>query len=178
MLTICTFKWKPAPGSVEKFTSRHVNVLARMVKRHYPHPHRFVCLDLDCVIVGDMTPLWHRPEDFVIWGRTNPTTHYNGSMMLMSAGARPQVWEDFDACASPSLATRNRQFGSDQGWISYRLGKGEAIWTEGVYGWVPHLKRGDIKLPDDARIVFFNGKRDNPWDEGPQGHQWVRESWR
>src|SRR6185295_20131723 len=27
---------------------------------------RFVMLDLDCVIVGDMRPVWDRPEDFVI----------------------------------------------------------------------------------------------------------------
>jgi hypothetical protein len=31
---------------------------------------RFVSLDLDCVVAGDLTPLWDRPEDFVMWGDT------------------------------------------------------------------------------------------------------------
>jgi hypothetical protein len=33
---------------------------------------RFVSIDLDCVITGDLRPLWNRSEDFVIWGDTNP----------------------------------------------------------------------------------------------------------
>src|SRR5690606_31518495 len=62
---------------------------------------RFVSMDLDCVIVGDMTPVWERDEDFVIWSDTGPKTLYNGSMFLMTAGARPQVWTDFDPDSSP-----------------------------------------------------------------------------
>jgi len=235
-LTVITFKWRPGHGLPAKFHSRHVNVLAAMVRRHYPHPHRFVCvtddplgldpsvkavplwsdhgkmvnphgpaypscyrrlklfsrdigellgerlvsLDLDCVITRDLSPLWNRPEDFVIWGATNPTTHYNASMILMTAGARPQVWEDFDPATSPKAAKAARQFGSDQGWISYRLGKGEAMWSaeHGVYAWQVHLKHGREPLPKNARVVFFNGKRHNPWDAEPQAHEWVRENWR
>lgn len=151
-LTIVSWKWKPMNGYRSKFGPETVNVLRQMVARHYPHPHRFVCvtddatgldagiqavplwpdfanipsphggknpscyrrlhafapdiggvfgprfvsLDLDCVLVGDVTPLWDRPDDFVMWGDTNPTTAYNGSMFLMTAGARRKVWDDFD----------------------------------------------------------------------------------
>lgn len=231
-LTVVTFKWEPAEGRA-KFRSEHVNTLARMVRRNYPHPHRFacvtddaagldpelveviplwpdhgrlqnphgpsypscyrrlklfapemadllgprfVCMDLDCVVTGDLAPLWHRPEDFVMWGGTNPSTHYNGSMILMNAGARPQVWEDFHPVRSPRLAREARQFGSDQGWISYRLGKGEATWTpeDGVLGWVNHLANGTRRPPPGTRLVFFNGKRFNPWDAQPMLLRWVR----
>src|SRR5207253_6395966 len=45
---------------------------------------RFVTMDLDCVITRDLTPLFDRPEDFMMWGDTNPQpgSHYNGSMLL------------------------------------------------------------------------------------------------
>lgn len=136
---------------------------------------RFVSLDLDCVITGDMTPVWDRPEDFVCWGCTHPSTTYNGSMMLMTAGARAQVWERFDPETSPAAARAAGCYGSDQGWISYCLGPHEARWSQrdGVYSF-----RNDVRrmrgLPKDARIVMFHGRLD-PWHRDVQrDHPWVR----
>lgn len=136
---------------------------------------RFVSLDLDCVITNDMRPLWNRPEEFVAWGDTNRTTHYNGSMMLMTAGARPQVWTDFDPTSSPRLAKAAGQFGSDQAWISHRLGPSEAKWTtaDGVYSFRNHLLPPH-QLPARARIVIFHGATD-PWDAQAQRLAWVRK---
>jgi hypothetical protein len=141
---------------------------------------RFVSLDLDCVIVGDLTPLWDRPEDFVAWGDTNPLpgSHYNGSMMLLRAGARPQVWTEFDPATSPQLALRARCFGSDQGWISYCLGPGEARWTQadGVYSFRNDIMPANVaRLPANARIIFWHGHVD-PWSNYAQANcPWVRE---
>ena len=42
-LTFLTYKWKPKPGYRSTFTGEHVNILARMVRRHYARPHRFIC---------------------------------------------------------------------------------------------------------------------------------------
>lgn len=139
---------------------------------------RFVSVDLDTVIVGDMKPLWDRPEPFVIWGETDPRSFYNGSMWLMTAGARRQVWEQFDPATSPRLAKAAGKFGSDQGFISYLLGKGEATWgrTDGVYSYRVHIApRGGV-LPSNAKIVMFHGKTD-PWDPSAQKHKWVRQNW-
>lgn len=135
---------------------------------------RFVSLDLDTVVTGDLSPIWDRPEDFVAWGDTNHGTHYNGSMMLMTAGARACVWEDFDPVNSPRLAKAAGQFGSDQGWISYRLGSGEATWTtdDGVYSFRNHLSRPPRPLPDNARLVMFHGRID-PWSGSAQRLSWV-----
>lgn len=140
---------------------------------------RFVSLDLDCVIMGDMTPLWDRPEDFVIYGDTNPTTAYNGSMMLMTAGSRPQVWTTFDPITSPRRAKIAGCFGSDQGWISYCLGPKEKKWTrsDGVYSYRNDLKATRASPPKDARIVIFHGRED-PWGHQAQSMPWVREHWR
>ena len=47
-LTVVTFKWK-TPGYRAVFESKHVNILRRMVLRHYPDPVRFVCFTDDPV---------------------------------------------------------------------------------------------------------------------------------
>lgn len=140
---------------------------------------RFVCLDLDCVIVGDMTPLWHRPEPFVIWKSTTPGNFYNGSMFMLDVGARPEVWRDFDPELSPRETKGARLYGSDQAWIAYRLGGEEAVWTEqhGVYSYRNQLQHARGNLPDDARIVFFHGRGD-PWEPEMQRLPWVAKNYR
>lgn len=136
---------------------------------------RFVMLDLDCVITGDLTPLLDRPEDFVAWNGTHRQNHYNGSMMLLRAGTRPQVWADFDPARSPREAHEAGFYGSDQAWISHRLGPGEATWTkaDGVYSYRNDLRRFSNYLPPDARIVFFHGRVD-PWADAALHLDWVR----
>jgi hypothetical protein len=235
-LTVVCWRWQPMEGYRSTFGPETVNVLRRMVARHYPHPHRFVCvtddvegldpaidivplwndyadlpspaggknpscyrrlrafapdigdvfgprfvsLDLDCVIVGDLTPLWDRPEDFVIWGDTNPSTFYNGSMFLMTAGARARVWTEFNPARSPQLAKAAGHFGSDQGWISYCLGPHEAKWSraDGVYSYRNDLApNGASNLPADARITLWHGSVD-PWTPNGQRLGWVREHYR
>lgn len=137
---------------------------------------RFVSLDLDTVIVGDLRPLWNRPEDFVIWGETNPKSWYNGSLWLLRAGARPKVWNDFDPKTSPARAKAAGRFGSDQGWLSYCLGPGEATWStqDGVYSYRVHLQPKGSSLPANARLVMFHGKED-PWGADAQRVGWIRE---
>lgn len=232
-LTVVCWKWKPAPGYRSVFGPETVNTLQRMVARHYPRPHRFVCvtddpvgiastveivplwddfatvlsphgpknpscyrrlrafsadiasvfgqrfvsLDLDCVITGDLRPLWDRNESFVIWGDTNPKTFYNGSMFMLTAGARAKVFETFDPRSSPKAASRAGCFGSDQGWISYCLGGGEAKWNrdDGVYSFRNDLLNKRTDLPKNCRIVFWHGRHD-PWGPFAQcNYPWVRE---
>lgn len=139
---------------------------------------RFVSIDLDCVIVDDMKPVWLRDDDFVIWGDTSPRTFYNGSMVLMTAGARPQVWEDFDPKKSPAKAFAAGMWGSDQAWISHRLGPNEKKWTkaDGVYSFRNEVQRMGGHLPKGARVVMFHGVFD-PWAPGPQQIPWVKRNW-
>ncbi len=142
---------------------------------------RFVSLDLDCVITGDLVPLFERREDIVLWGDTNPHTYYNGGLLLMSAGAREQVWTGFDPATSPAQARKLGQFGSDQAWIGACLGPDEARWTrkDGVYSYRMHVARPPSRgrLPAGARIVLFHGAVD-PWSPEAQRLGWVREHWR
>lgn len=234
MLTIVTFLWKK-PGYRSKYTTAHVDIMRRMIRRHYPDPHRFVlvtddpegltepdievfqlwddcskmvnpsgsnnpscyrrlrlfapepgawlgerflCIDLDTVITGDLRPVFNRTEDFVIWqspgGNRNP---YCGSMFMLTAGARPDVWMKFDEQRSPVLTAAKGLFGSDQAWIAYVLGNDEATWgpEDGVYSYRSEVAKH--RLPKSAKVVFFHGKPD-PWEPEPQRRIWVRENYR
>lgn len=251
MITVVFWKWRPFDGYRSHFKAEHVNVAARMVRRHYkgaleivlitddadgvavrgpgsaegvdrilplwddfrglwsPHDRpgaprrnpacyprlkmfeaaaaswlgeRVISIDLDCVITGDLAPIFERREDIVLWGDTNPTTYYNGGLILHTPGKRAFLWEEFKANPSESIAfaQRLRQWGSDQGWISARLGPNEARFraSHGVYSYRQDIrKRRGESLPEDARIVFFHGEYD-PWGAHAQRLPWVREHWR
>jgi hypothetical protein len=235
-LRVVCFKWKPSGAYRSQFGPQTVNVLKKMVGRHYPDPHeivcitddakgidsdvrviplwedhakvpspwgpgnpscyrrlkvfsreaseiigpRFVCIDLDCVILDDLRPLWNRPEDFVIWGDTAKGTPYNGSMFLLRAGTRAQVWDDFDPATSPGIGKKLGYVGSDQAWIGARLGRMEHRWTaaDGVVSYRNEVEPRGGHLPRGARVVMFHGKHD-PWQVTMQGrHKWVRENYR
>jgi hypothetical protein len=135
-------------------------------------------MDLDTVIVNDITPVFDRPEDFMIWGETDPRSYYNGSLWMMNAGARPQVWSQFDPKTSPRAAYDAGRFGSDQGWVSFCLGKGEKVWNtdDGVYSYRKHIAPQSNVLPANARLVNFHGRRD-PWDSGMLEIPWIKEHW-
>ena len=140
---------------------------------------RFVSLDLDCVIVGRLEPLWERPEDFVIWESMVKGQPYNGSMWLHSPGTRSQVLTDFEPDTSPMQARKAGFIGSDQAWFSYKL-PGERVWTkqDGVVSWNSHCRNRGWALPAGARIVFFQGQ-ESPWDTHVQDRAaWIKEHYR
>ncbi len=235
-ITFVTFKWKPYNGYRSKFDGETVNVLYRMVKRHYhgpfkfvvltddatgitepgveirrlwndfaavPNPsgignpscyrrlrlfaenpgeflgERFACLDLDMVITGDITAMFNRPEDFLIWRSCTHGNPYCGAMWYLRAGARPQVWRDFDPVMSPIATKRAKIFGSDQAWIAYSLGPDEAVWdkNDGVYSFRLDLA-GRQTLPAGVKVVQFHGKS-SPWEADAQRkHSWIKDHYR
>jgi hypothetical protein len=127
---------------------------------------RFLSLDLDCVILGDITPIVNRSEDFLILeGSAAP---YNGSMWMMNTGCRKHVYEQFHPIESPNVANRQiapngkRFHGSDQAWISYKI-PGEKTWgkQDGIYQYVYDIKNHS-SLPENAKIVFYAGG-EKPW---------------
>jgi len=138
---------------------------------------RLVSIDLDTVIVGDVTPLFDRPEDFVIWGETDYPAQqwYNGSLWMLKTGTRTKVWTEFDEKTSPARAMRAGCRGSDQGWLSFILGRTEATWTskDGVYSFRKQVCRMGGTLPADARLVSFHGKVD-PWSYRAMQFPWVK----
>lgn len=165
---------------------------------------RFVSIDLDCVIVGDLAPLFDRPDPFVIWRNPGVTRHC-GSMFMMEAGAFPEVWENFDPddlrvvhkgdtshpggrFAHPRALDAGNVVGSDQAWISTMLPDAPQ-WTrhDGVLSlktdlrWSrkPKFKQAStVQLPDHARVVFFHGREDPSQGHVQQTCPWIAEHWR
>lgn len=136
---------------------------------------RFVCMDLDVVITAPIDGLFTGGHDFRMFKGTTAGRPYNGSMMLLNAGARPQV---FDRFTPAGAAEAGRKYvGSDQAWISHVLGSREATWgeDEGVYWW--NAGRGAVRAPN-RRIVFFPGSP-KPWDLVDRGEEtWLAEHYR
>lgn len=124
---------------------------------------RFVSMDLDCVIAGPLDPLFDRSEDLVLFKGTSPKRPYNGSLLLMTAGARPKVYETFTPDGAAEAGIRFR--GSDQAWLAYCLGWGETTWseTDGVRFFPDYSMKTKGAEP---RLLFFPGKM-KPWDLAP-----------
>jgi hypothetical protein len=118
---------------------------------------RFAWIDLDSIVVGPLDPLFRRAEPAIFYRSDSvPGTPYNGSLVMMDAGARAQVWTSFDPARSPALSLAAGFKGTDQSWIAYVLGKEETVWTraDGVL----HFTLDCVPdLPADGRIVFFPG---------------------
>jgi len=117
---------------------------------------RFVSMDMDCVISGSLDPLFDRADDFVMYRGTHESRPYNGSMVMMTAGARPEVYKRFTP--EGAKAAGQRYIGSDQAWISHVLGRGEATWgpEDGVQWW------GSRRNTGTPTVTFFPGNP-KPW---------------
>lgn len=152
---------------------------------------RVVSIDLDVVICADLSKLFVRYPDspFVGWkgmGWKNPHV-YNGSLFMFSAGKMSFLWDEFDPVRSPQQSVQARYFGSDQGWMSYRLAGKYPGWgrQDGVFSYTSNLSIRGIRgpdgralLPSTARIVSFNGRR-KPWEaEVQEASPWIRDHWR
>lgn len=126
---------------------------------------RFVCMDTDCVVFDSLDPLFDTDADFKMYRGTSYDRPYNGSMLLMTAGARPQVYERFTPERAAFAGVQ--YLGSDQAWISYVLGRGEETWShrDGV---IWYESRHNIDAPV-ARVMFFPGSP-KPWNL-------IREEW-
>ena len=141
---------------------------------------RFCWIDLDAVIVNNIDHILTVDADFAIhrYAYTNCSMqHYNGGLVVMSAGKRAKVWETFDPKESPLLMKnmnlKKKLIGSDQAWISHVLKHGERTFgpNDGVY----EAKVIESKpLPGNACIVMFSGPRDPSTSELP----WIKEHYR
>ena len=140
---------------------------------------RICSMDLDTVITADLTVMLDRPENFIIYGDTNPTSPYNGSLILFTAGARAQLYEEFDPVKSPPMGLSRGYYGSDQAWIGVCLGPNEPKWSrrDGVYSYRNDLGPNHRELPHNARLVIFHGWTD-PWSPEAQEFAWVRRHYR
>jgi hypothetical protein len=150
---------------------------------------RVLYSDLDVVLVKNCDPLVQRREPLVLYRNANfgllpGRTRFNSSLILLDAGVRPDLYEDFDRATSPG---RVRGLGhgraTDQAWISSRVDHANPYWdhTHGVWNAMRMSDRGPgvaTELPAGARIVLFMGKREPGIARVQEKFPWVKEHWR
>lgn len=139
---------------------------------------RIVCIDLDVVVTGDLYPLFYRPEPFLILHGANAANPcpMNGSLWMLRAGYRPDVWSDFSLEAASKI--KHYEFPDDQGWFWHKM-PDAAGWKVGSPSGVfafrkPGWPKGSDDLPKDARLVVFPGWRS---PEKFKHLNWVNEKW-
>lgn len=138
---------------------------------------RIVCVDLDAIITGPLDPLFDRPEPFAILQGANASNPcpYNGSLWMLRAGYRPDVWADFSLDAAAKVPFD--KFPDDQAWFNHKM-PDAAGWRAGAESGVYAFKKpgwpaGD-ELPKGARLVAFPGWRDPSLFTNLR---WVKENW-
>lgn len=148
---------------------------------------RFVSMDLDVVIGDNIDAILSRDDDIILCGPSQQGSRwvYNGSILMMTAGCRPRVYEDFTPEGAEEAS--RRFVGSDQAWLAHSLGRGEAIWTpqDGVVRWgqaqsgammffpghvkpwnaIAHDFVGRHYRLDGGRSGMILGRRKSVWDE-------------
>lgn len=124
---------------------------------------RVMNLDIDCMVVGDLAPLFDNDYPFVgwrpqsVWGKEN---RIGGGTWLLRTGAHPEVWEDF-SIQEAQKARKIGWRGSDQAWLSYKLAHKCAVWPQhsGIYQKQDGAQQWK-QIATDARIIHFNGHMD------------------
>lgn len=139
---------------------------------------RIVDIDLDAVITGDLSAAFARLGEFFILQNVNSTNPcpYNGSVWMLRAGERQDVWSDFSLATYKERGVSFHAFPDDQGWFHHKFpiasawGKDDGFYAFKKRGW----PAGD-ELPKDARFVAFPGWRDpSKFTHIP----WVKDNWR
>lgn len=129
---------------------------------------RIAWIDLDMLIVAEITPLFRRTEPFVglqdWYCRMTFPGHLNGSICLFDPKDKRNIalWSDFDPLRSPMEAHGAGCRGSDQGWMSFKMAPCPALGAgDGVlrYGKDFHAAS---EPPPHARIICFAGPK-KPW---------------
>lgn len=148
---------------------------------------RILSIDLDVVIVDDITPLVDRPEPIVCW-LVGYAQVYSGSFHLMDAGVLDELWQLYRAQPETfPVMVQEKGCPSDQAMLNWFLqDRPIASWT-GSDGLVTYFGEGYEKLefngvgptrqglPKGARIVVLGSADKAVMDEGR--FAWVREHW-
>lgn len=144
---------------------------------------RFVQIDLDTLIVGNIDHILHREEDLVLW--RNPARHpsrlgrsiYNTSLLSHRCGSIPALWQAFVNLGKANIPAKD-----DQWYLSDALGE-DVPYFDGKHSGVYRIARIDTpgsgvwgELPANACIVTFPGSHGKPGTpEIMDGNPWLSQ---
>jgi hypothetical protein len=134
---------------------------------------RILFLDLDVVIVGDLSEMIGESGDFIACRDWPPEVRqqdmsFNSSVFLLRVGSQPRIWSGFDEVRIPS-----GWHATDQEWITTHIPAGDRRFFP--YDWTPSykLRRLQESYPPEAKVILFHGR--------PKPHEcggWVKDKWR
>lgn len=153
---------------------------------------RFAWVDLDVVVTGNVDHIFGRTEPFIALSTPAGPLYYNGSLVMMDAGARRRVHDLWTPEGYARMPAHYARLGmaaggqSDEGWMTYVLGPNEARFNgdfgerrDGIYYFRRDLDKGKKPLPPDARLVVMNGRTFDPSFPALQSRcPWIKEHWR
>lgn len=137
-------------------------------------------LDVDCIVCGALAPYFEYEPDapFVGWrprSQWGTLGRLGGGTWRLRTGSLTHMWKSFsaDPPAAIAAAAAAGWRGSDQAILSYHLAATAPSFPEpsGIYQSQDYPVTGEWSVPDDARILHFNGKR-KPWNRNRR-RPWV-----
>lgn len=147
---------------------------------------RVLAIDLDVVIVDDITGIVDRPEPIVGW-RVGYANVFSGSFLLFDTGALDGAWRAYRDDPEGFPAATGERNASDQAMVNRWLrGQRIAEWTEadGLVTWFGNgyarlehrgMGAGRPDLPPGARIVVLGSADKHVLDEGR--YEFARRHW-
>lgn len=133
---------------------------------------RFLTIDLDVIVVDDITPLITRSEPLVCW-RVGYAGVYAGGIVLQNAGELDGLWQTYSKDPEGFAKRAVIHASSDQDMLNWYLrhsyGKSIAEWTDAdglisCYGEARHFFRSRGPVPPQP-IIRPPGMRLNEWQE-------------
>lgn len=136
---------------------------------------RFVSIDLDVVVLGDLEPVLAARVPLLIWdsARGEP---YNTSLFALEPGFHTEVWRSLTPADLERAKSAAARWTGDQSWLAHVLGPGVPTFGEdtGVIRYRPSKHRD--ALPEGTRAAFLCGPMDPATERERCG--WIRRNWR
>ncbi len=155
---------------------------------------RILSIDLDCLIMKNITSLIDNDEDFMIWKSNTPRSPFSGSMWMMNIGVYQDIWDDFKE--KDLIKTKHAHYkyqnrhalnagfnvGSDQSWLNYKLSnKNFKYWTadDGIHLFrnLFNKKSSSSNKFNESKIIFFSGASDPSQKNLQSKFPWIKKYW-
>jgi len=149
--------------------------------------YRFLHIDLDTVLTGDITAIVDRQEPLVCW-RAHYANVVSPAFMLLDTGYLHDLWQRFAADPDGYPAATGVRNASDLAMLNHFLkDRPEPAYWDDRDGFVPyfgvryerleHLGVGPNRptLPDGARVVMLGGADLDVLEQGR--YDWIRTHW-
>lgn len=150
---------------------------------------RLLCIDLDVILLDDITPLVDRAEPVVCW-RVGYADVYTGALILFDAGALDGLWRAFRADPVRFPAATGERNASETAMLTHWIRTRRlpvAEWTEADRlvmwfgdGYADREHHGigpsNPNPPPGTRLVMFGGADKHLLDR--PAYQWIAEHWK